>query len=199
MMPRLIVAIAALFGAWSAANAQHEVAIKTNLLYDATATINLGVEVPVAPKWSIDLSGNLNDWKIRQRQWKHWLIQPEARYFLCNRMNGHFFAAHLLGGQYSVGNLIHIPGIGHLPDFLGTSLSSLNDTRVKGWFAGAGVGYGYTWVLGKHWNVEAEVAIGWAYTRYDRYDCKTGKKTEDNHVHNYVGPTKLAVNVAYVF
>ena len=37
-------------------------AIKTNLLYDATATVNLGVEIGVAPKWTIDISGNLNAW-----------------------------------------------------------------------------------------------------------------------------------------
>ena len=41
-----------------------DVAIKTNLLYDATATVNVGVEVGVAPKWTIDISGNLNAWNI---------------------------------------------------------------------------------------------------------------------------------------
>ena len=35
-------------------------AVKSNLLYDATATINLGVEVGLAKKWSLDLSGNYN-------------------------------------------------------------------------------------------------------------------------------------------
>ena len=39
-------------------------AVKSNLLYDATATINLGVEVGLAKKWSLDLSGNYNGWKL---------------------------------------------------------------------------------------------------------------------------------------
>ena len=39
-------------------------AVKSNLLYDATATINLGVEVGLAKKWSLDLSGNYNGWKF---------------------------------------------------------------------------------------------------------------------------------------
>ena len=136
---------------------------------------------------------------MRERLWKHWLAQPEARYWFCNRFSGSFLAMHLVGGQSNAGNLIHIPGIGHLPDFLGTSFSSLMDTRVRGWFAGAGIGYGYTWLLNRHWSIEAEVAVGWAYTRYDRYDRFTGAKTQDNAVHNYVGPTKLAVNIMYVF
>ena len=35
-----------------------EVAIKSNLLYDATATVNLGLEFRLAPKWTLDVSGN---------------------------------------------------------------------------------------------------------------------------------------------
>lgn len=54
-------------------------AVKSNLLYDATATINLGVEVGLAKKWSLDLSGNYNGWKYGdEARMKHWLVQPEA-------------------------------------------------------------------------------------------------------------------------
>ncbi|WP_304476709.1 DUF3575 domain-containing protein, partial [uncultured Muribaculum sp.] len=31
---------------------------KTNLVYDALLTVNLGAEVQLAPRWSLDLSGN---------------------------------------------------------------------------------------------------------------------------------------------
>lgn len=39
-------------------------AVKSNLLYDATATINLGVEMGLSKKWTLDLSGNYNGWKF---------------------------------------------------------------------------------------------------------------------------------------
>ena len=39
-----------------------KVALKTNLLYDATTTLNLGVEVNLARQWTLDLSGSLNPW-----------------------------------------------------------------------------------------------------------------------------------------
>ena len=56
-------------------------AVKSNLLYDATATINLGVEVGLAKKWSLDLSGNYNGWKFGdEARMKHWLVQPEAQW-----------------------------------------------------------------------------------------------------------------------
>lgn len=49
------------------------IGLKTNLLYDATLTINAGVEVGLAPKWSFDLSINFNGWTVDGHKWKHWL------------------------------------------------------------------------------------------------------------------------------
>lgn len=80
-----------------------DIAVKTNLLYDAGATINIGAEVGLAPKWTLDVSGNLNAWTLSHgRKWKHWMAQPEARYWFCDRFAGHFLAVHALGGQYNV-------------------------------------------------------------------------------------------------
>lgn len=169
-------------------------AVKTNLLYDIGTTANLGVEFPVAPRWTIDVSGNLQAWNINDHRLRHWLVQPEARYWLCDTFQGHFFAGHLLGGQFNVGNIdnsIH---------FLGTDFSLLSDRRYQGWFAGAGIGYGYSWILGKHWNIEAEIAIGWTYSRSDVYPCaECGTKIQEDKVHNYVGPTKAAIDLIYIF
>ena len=33
---------------------------------------------------------------------------------------------------------------------LGTDFGKLKDYRFQGWFVGAGVAYGYAWVLGRH-------------------------------------------------
>ena len=61
-------------------------AIKTNALYWATSTPNLGFEVGLAKKITLDVSGNYNPWKFgNDRQIKHWLVQPELRYWLCER------------------------------------------------------------------------------------------------------------------
>ena len=78
-----------------------KVAVKTNLLYDVTTTLNVGVEFRVAPKWSIDLSGNYNPFNLGEdRKMKHWLVQPEVRYWFCEAFNGHFLALHGLGGVF---------------------------------------------------------------------------------------------------
>ena len=156
--------------------------------------MNLGVEVGIAKKWTFDLSGNWNPFQFEEnKKWKHWMAQPEFRYWTCRRFGGHFFAAHLLGGQYNVGN------IDFLPDFLGTPFSQLKDHRYEGWFVGAGVGYGYAWMLGKHWNLEAEIGVGVAYTAYEKFFCpKCGEKIGSGD-HVYYGPTKAAINLVYLF
>ena len=172
-----------------------EIAVKTNAVYDATATINAGVEVAIAPRWTLDISGNFNGWnQAHQRRWKHWLAQPEARYWFCDPFAGHFIGMHLHGGQYNMG------GLDNNISFLGTDFSGLSDYRYQGWFIGAGVAYGYSVILGRHWNLEFEIGIGYAYTRYDQFNCVgCGRKIKEDQNHHYFGPTKAAVNLIYVF
>lgn len=173
-----------------------KVAVKTNLLYDIPAlTANAGVEFGLASRWTLDVSANYNGWTLsHDRRWKHWLVQPEARYWFCDRFAGHFLGAHLLGGQFNIG------GVKNHIHFLGSDFSQVGYRRYQGWMIGVGVAYGYAWILGKHWNVEGEIGLGWIYTRYDSYPCANcGKKLAKNKTHNYVGPTKAAVNLVYTF
>ena len=172
------------------------VAIKTNLLSDAFLNINAGVEIGVAPKWTIDVLGDYNGWKLsHQRQWKHWLVQPEARWWFCDRFQGHFLGIHAHGGQYNVGG-----GLKNSINFLGTDVSPLGNHRVQGWFVGAGIGYGYAIALAKHFNLEFEIGIGYAYSKFDKYKCaKCDSKIETGKHHHYFGLTKAEIGFVYLF
>lgn len=194
MNKRILFVLLAFIGFISPAMAQ-KVAVKTNLLYDATSTINLGTEFGLSPKWTLDVSANYNPWTYsNNKKWKHWLVQPEARYWFCNKMMGHFIGFHTIAGSYNIGN------VNAVFKFLGTDFSKLKDYRYEGWFVGAGVAYGYSWVLSKHWNLEAELGIGYTYSKSDKYECAScGEKMEDDKTHHYVGPTKAALNLVYVF
>lgn len=176
-----------------AGHAQYNVAIKTNLLMDAALNVNAGVEVGLAPHWSLDLSGQYNGWAVNDHRWKNWVVQPEARYWFCDRFAKSFLALHALGGGFNWGNL-------DMPySFLGSNFRNLKDHRYQGWGAGAGIGYGYDWVINKHWNIEAEIGVGWIYLKYDEFECQDcGKKIGNGH-HNYFGPTKVAINLEYLF
>lgn len=170
------------------------VAIKTNLLYDATATVNLGVEIGLAPKWTLDISGNLNAWNLREdKRWKHWLAQPEARYWFCDRFSRHFIGIHAIGGQYNVG------GLKNNISFLGTPYKNLTTNRYQGWGVGGGVAYGYAVLLGKSWNLEFELGVGYIYNNFDVFECTGCGRKVDAGTHHYFGLTKAAVNLVYLF
>lgn len=172
-----------------------DVAIKTNLLSDGFYNPSLGLEIGVAPRWSIDLYGQCNFWNLsHNRKWKHWIIQPEGRYWFCQNMDGHFIGAHIIAGSYNIGE-ISMPF-----SFLGTNFRNLKDNRYQGWMTGLGASYGYSWPLSKHFNIEAELGIGYIFSKYDIYECsECGRKIESGKNHNYVGLTKAAINVVYVF
>lgn len=192
-LPALIASFALAFAAFSVRS--QDVALKSNLLYDAALSPNLGIEVGLAPRWTFDLSGNFNLWTVGNgHKWRHWMVQPEARYWFCRRFAGHFLGIHALGGEYNVGKL-------DLPfNFLGTNFRALKDRRYEGWGMGAGVAYGYAWPVHKHWNIEAEIGLGWIWTKFDSYPCaECGKRLDHDKTHNYVGPTKLALNLVYLF
>lgn len=170
-----------------------DVAVKTNLINDIALSPNIGGEIRLAPKWTVDLMAEGNYWTIGGRKWKHWFVQPEARYWLCQSFEGHFLGLHAIAGQYNFGNL-------RLPDFLGNDLSELRNKRYQGRGYGAGIGYGYAWPIARHWNIEAELGIGWIRTKFDVFPCdECGTKLESGKVHNYFGPTKAAVNLVYIF
>lgn len=166
-------------------------AVKTNLLYDATATVNLGVEIGLARKWTLDVSANYNAWTFAgDRKYKHILVQPEGRFWLCERFKGHFFGLHAHWGTFNFANL-NMP-FGAIP--------SLKDFRYQGDLYGAGVTYGYQWYLGRHWNLEAAIGIGYARVLYDKYPCAVdcGNILESGK-EDYFGPTKLALSLIYMF
>lgn len=187
-----ILSACVLSGSFSAHS--QSVALKTNLVNDALLSPNIGVEFSLAPRWTMDINAEGNYWSIGSHKWKHWFVQPEARFWLCEKFTGHFLGVHAIGGQYNFGNL----DLGF--KFLGSDFSQLKDKRFQGWGAGAGIAYGYAWPVAKHWNVEAELGIGWIYTRYDSFPCADcGTKLESNKSHNYFGPTKAAINLVYLF
>ena len=178
------------------ANAQ-DVGIKTNLLYDATTTINLGVEVGLAPRLSLDLSGNLNLWTWKNNmKWKHWMAQPELRLWTCQRFAGHFFGVHALAGQFNVGN-IPIPENVHI---LGVHWGTLADTRYEGWCFGAGLAYGYALPIGKHWNMEFELGAGALYIIADSFDCDICNRPKEQNIKKLLPTlTKASINIVYLF
>lgn len=191
MIRNILISALLVFAMALPASAQN-VAVKTNALYWATTTPNIGVEVSVAKQHSLQLFYGLNPWKQSggdQTSLRHWLLMPEYRYWFCESFNGWFVGAHLMGGQFNIGG-VDLP-FGLMP--------TLENRRYEGWYAGGGVTAGYQWVLSRHWNIEASLGVGYDYIKYDKFRCgECGERLKSGHT-NYIGPTKLALSVMYVF
>lgn len=160
-------------------------AAKTNLLYWGTTTPNLGFEFALGKKHTLDISGNYNPWTFSDhKKIKHVLVQPEFRYWPCERFNGHFFGIHGHYAHFNAG---------------GIKMLGMNHKRYQGDLYGGGISYGYHWILGNHWSLEATLGIGYAYIDYKKYGCgNCADKLKDGHK-NYFGPTKAGLNLIYIF
>lgn len=168
-----------------------QVAVKTNALYWATATPNIGLEASVGKQHTVQLFYGLNPWKQSdgKAELRHWLVMPEYRYWFCQSFNGWFVGAHLMGGQFNVSDI----------DMPFGMFNSLDGRRHEGWYVGGGITAGYQWPLSRHWNVEASLGVGYDYLEYDKFKCgKCGERLKSGHT-NYIGPTKLAISVMYTF
>ena len=65
----------------AATSKAQNVGIKTNLISDLALSPNVGVEIGLAPRWTLDITGQGNFWTVDNRKWKHAFLQPEARYW----------------------------------------------------------------------------------------------------------------------
>ncbi|MCI5977795.1 MAG: DUF3575 domain-containing protein [Bacteroidales bacterium] len=200
-MKKLIMAtLIALAAAAMPAHAQ--LGVKTNLLYDATTTPNLGLELGLKGKSTLNLVYGLNPWTFHskskgERKAKHWVLMPEYRWYTCQRFSGHFLGFHALGGEFNAGNVdLPFPGFFFRGDDMRTQL---RDYRFEGHFLGAGLTYGYQWILSKHFNLEAEIGVGYGHIWLDKYACgDCGSKLYSGHS-NYAGITKLGLSIMYLF
>lgn len=179
-----------------------QLAVKTNLLYDATSTPNLGLEYRVSGRNTVNLVYGYNPWSFSseshgRRMARHWVLMPEYRWWTCVPYSGHFFGVHALGGEMNVQNVaLPIPGV----FFGGDNLTrQARDHRYQGGFAGVGATYGYQWALSRHFNLEAEIGVGYGHVWYDKYSCGECGVREKSGETNYAGITKLGLSIMYIF
>ena len=167
-----------------------KVALKTNIAHWAVlGSPNASLEIKTGEHWTADLGGGFNLWTFRDNmKMKHWIVQPEMRYWFCEVFNGAFVGVHAHGGQVNAGGF-NIP-VGRLAKF--------KDHRYEGFFYGAGASIGHQWVLSPRWNIEASIGGGWARTHYRKYDCVTCGAFQNEGVYDYFGVTRATLSLVYI-
>ena len=163
------------------------VVLKTNMLYDATTSLNLAAEFRLSGKLTLDLSATYNPWTFTGgKKLKLLLFQPELRYWKDASFNGLFGGLHFHAAGFNTAHII-------------------DDYRYQGWLAGAGLSVGYRWKLSGRWALEATIGGGYAYIDYTKYasgetsqdGCGScGQKLESDKKH-YWGPDRAGLSVSY--
>lgn len=170
-----------------AGEAPHAISIKTNLAACSALITNIGTEIKLAPRWSLDIIGAYSPYNmiVKDRKIRLFGIRPEARFWWGTPMHrGHFIGLHGFTSAFNVQ--------------LGDKVR-YQDPNHALW--GVGVAYGYALPLGKRERLGLEFTIGLGYARvkYDKYDGAINGQFIERKTINYFGPTRLGINLSYRF
>lgn len=169
-------------------NQQYDYAIKTNLLYWAFLTPNLGVEYYLNNNWSVGAEFAYTYFESRRKdnRIKGWYAAPEVRYYLDSTQenHGHYFNAKVDTSHFNI---------------------MYNEDGRQGWLYGASVGYGYMVRLNDRLNFDFGLGLGAQYIDYDKYQFWPNDKNvkDDEYLGSYKtlywGVTEVRIGLTYRF
>lgn len=160
--------------------------IKSNLLYDAALTPDIGIEMSVSPSISVGIEG-VCAWWSNNRTHRYWRIRGgwlDASWWFGEASRLYRLTGHHAGIYASI----------HDYDF---------EFGGKGWQSprptfGAGLTYGYSFRLNRHLNLDLSVRAGYAGGRVTEYKPMCGTYTcireRSNH---YFGLTGLGISLIW--
>jgi len=169
---------------------QPRVALRTNLLYDATLSPNLGLDVRVDSAWTVGLLAGLNAWdidKAKNKKWRHMLFSLRARKYRKNLFEKGYYEGDLIYSHFNVGNTSIPFGI----------YSAVKNHRLQGDLVALGGKYGYSWILARDWRIEAEGGVAVGYAWFKEYDCPHCGTFLGNGDRIFLLP-QLGINVVYI-
>ena len=156
-------------------------AVRTNALGWLAGTPNIGLDVAVSPRWSVEGCTYWNPVKTSNFRTIAWGVSAGTRYWRFEPHVGKFLGLQVAGGNYDVGGKIW---------------------HQKGFFAGAGVSYGYSWLVKTRWNLTAELGAGCFYSKDKKKKYSYGD-LEDIYIYHYrrivIAPSRCELSVSYLF
>ncbi len=162
------------------------IALKNNLLIDGILAANIGFEVELWRKTSIDIPFVYSPYDIRvpDRKIRLFGTQPEFRYWLGKKAGeGHFIGVHgtVLGFNIALNDR-----------------GRFQDPNHALWNAGIGYGFSLNFGHDKRWALEANIGAGYAEYKYDTYrNWYNGARFESDMADNYWGITRAGISVMY--
>ncbi len=157
-------------------------AVKTNIVPWAAGIANLGGEVQVGNRFSIDLPVWWSPYFISDKYALRTLaLQPEFRYWLKRPGSGHFFGIHAGVAWYNL-------------KYNDIRYQDINTPLLDG-----GISYGYSLRLNDYLNAEFSIGAGYVNMKYDRYyNIDNGAKIDARQT-IYWGVDRLEISLVYHF
>lgn len=160
------------------------IAVKTNLLWDVATIANLGVEVELGRRWSLDIPVYYSPYNLSStRKLRLLATQPELRRWLGAKAGeGHFVGLHGHIGGFNVAINDH---------------GRYQDPERPLW--GFGLGYGYAINFGKEkrWGMEFNIGAGFADYKYDAYYNRPNGQIFKSGHDIWWGITRAGVTLTY--
>ena len=159
-------------------------AAKTNLLWGAATIANLGFEMELGRKWSIDIPVYYSPYNLSStRKLRVLATQPELRRWLGAKAGeGHFIGVH-----------------GHIAGF-NVAINDhgrYQDPERPLW--GFGLGYGFALNFGKekNWGMEFNIGAGFADYKYDAYYNRPNGQIFKSGHDTWWGITRAGITLTY--
>lgn len=156
-----------------------KVSVRTNLLYWATGTPNLGMEWKPSNNLGLHINGIWSHWtwSDKNKHYRTWFIQPEIRWYIGESRHW-FLGIEAHTGQFNV---------------------KFNDTGYQGDALGGGLTGGYRLPLSKRFDMDFSLGLGYTQVKYDSYyrssDVMVRKESEQKK--NVFGPTQVGVSIIF--
>lgn len=157
-----------------------EMAVRSNMLYDAALVPNAGVEFLIAKRWSLGADAMYAGWK-NDGSHRYWCVSGAEvnirRYFGPEKnwsLSGHHLGIYGQIGSYD----FEFGGKGQKSD------------RCYG----AGIEYGYSLGVAKNINIDFSLGVGYFGGKYEKYEPVDDHYVwQETHRRTWLGPTRLEV------
>lgn len=160
--------------------------LKTNAVEWSVFAPNVAAEYGLNKHISADIDLGINAWnRPNNKKYRFMHITGELRYWTHEVFQKSFWGIHASAGSFNINKVKTL------------FFPFKKDYRYQGTFYNIGVGYGRRWNIDGHWDIEAEIGLGYYYALYDRYNCETCGAKLDENKKGFFGPTKVAVNLVY--
>lgn len=160
-------------------------AFKTNLVYDGLVIPNIGAEIGIAKGFVI--SGNYQNIWLRDEDWTRWYriegFDAGLKWYF-NKERRPFKGHHLeLYGQMLTWDITY-DGKGYMADR---------------WTYGGGIGYGYALPIGRRFNLDFEIGVGYLSGEMHRYIPQDGHRVwQSLEKFEWVGPTRVGITLQWL-